>query len=818
MPKYKKKGAGAKFPIILLATLLFILLLASPVSAVTLGDVTENNNINVQDVVLVMQHVLGIADPELTADQRAAADVNCDGSINVQDATLIMQKVLGLIDEFPCDETDVDLSYKAEATGKKVVTISFSKRASNPDDAEIRLMRDTSTIPISLVTTTWSDDQREVELRRSVNYLPGNYKVTISGLDLEKVHYEFKIEEERVGSISITSPNLVVEPTDARKARGHYRVYNQYDEDITSHTLARNLRWTSSLGNIVHGLGNVAEIRDDNQGVVTIEVQPWATPFTLSDELTLTVVDPSSEVKTTRKVGIVDTMEVSAFKFGEVIPLPAPRRVVEVGWNPAARILIERAIDEHGINRNTYGELVGQISLIASDTNVRLYLADKDHGYDSDKQAAIYVDTTGISTERTISISVISNKTGERFQMPLTIGEDPYARGVEIGSIENGRAYGDRSDVIASGDGTIYLPLTVRDQYGEQRRPWQIAADYQNGRFELESSNNNVIDSNDLSIETDYDSSYRGYLKIDRIRAVGYSNIKVSLVDTDYYDIRELVVSPPREPAEIHLPRAITRLTPPYYRISQGSDEEFRFLYNDQYGDSYAARTADNDNFRVRVSIEQYSVESHPGALTLSRTDIGSFTSEMDSVTSAQLEDRYKVTAHDTRTGVSIIRGVLQKRDANNNYKDLFEAKTYIEVVEDVIARLRNAQVQNLVGDLAGQSQEFRFTVEGRMSFGTEVTIDIEDSKGVRYSSDPDDYVVTGVTGVITDVDVGALGRNPVITFETRQLFIFDGRTVTITALDVNATRDDDRDIEVVFTRKDSDATAVATFDADLLP
>ena len=803
MPKYKRKGAGAKFPIILLSTLILILLLASPVSAVTLGDVTENNTINVQDVLLVMQHNLGIADPELTEDQIEAADVNCDGTVDVQDATLIMQMVLGLIDEFPCDEAHADLSYTAEATGKKIVTISFNKAVANSDDAEIRLMREPSTIQVSHITTSWNDDRTEVELRRSVNFIPGDYKLTISGLDLENTHYDFSIASERVGSISITSPNLVVEPSDARLARGHYRVYNQYEEDITSRPLASDLRWTSSLGNIVHDLGNVAEIRDDNQGVVTIEVQPWGTPFTLSDELTLTVVDPSSEVKTTRKVGIVDTMEVSAFKFGEVIPLPAPRRVVEVGWNPAARILIERAIDEHGVNRNTYGELAGQISLIASDTDVRLYLADKDHGYDSDKQAAIYVDTShpNIDSERTISISVISNKTGERFQMPLTIGEDPYARGVEIGSIEDGRAYGDRSDVIASGDGTIYLPLTVRDQYGDERRAWQIVADYENDRFEFESNDHTVIRPDDISIETQFGSS-RGYLKIENIRAPGYTNIKVSLVDTGQYDLREIAVSPPREPAEIHLPSAITSPTPPYYKILQGNSESFRFLYNDQYGDSYAAKTADNDNFQVEVSIEQYSVESHAGALSLSPTGT-------ETVTAAQLEDHYTMTAHDTRTGVSIIRGVLQDRDG----RDLFEAKTYIEVVERDVERLIDVYAEDLDVGVANQDQQFEFTLDGSMSRNTKVTIEIPSSEGITYSDDPDDYTVFGVAGVVTDVDVFLNGRNPEITFEVTGFVIPDGDRVTIIAEGVNAPDSVKEEIDVFFNREDSDETTSTTFD-----
>ena len=807
MLNMERKRAGAKLTLIMLSALLLLLMFASPALAVTLGDVTEDGNINVLDVVLVMQHILGLADPELTASQKAAADVNCDGDINVQDANLIMQKVLKLIDEFPCDPPDEELSVTAKATGKKIITVSFNKAVSNPEDAELTVIREPSTIPVSHITTSWNEANTEVELRRSVNYVPGDYMVTVKGLELNRVHYSFTIEPERVGKILITSPNLVIGPTNPWAVRGHYRVYNQYGEDITSHPLASNLKWGSSLG-------DVASITDDNEGAVTVTVPGWTTPFTIADELTLTAVDPPSEVMTSRRVGVVDTMTIEAFKFGEITPLPKPRRVVEIGWDPAARILIDRALDDRGINRNTFGELQGQISIISSDDRVVPYLRDKDYGFQSDKQAAIYVDTTGMPVEKTISISVVINATGERFMMPLTIGEDPYARAVEIGTIENGKAYGDRSSVIASGDGIIYLPLTIRDQYGDERTNWQIAADYLNNRFKFDSTNDTVIDKANISIETAFDSRYRGYLKITDIGAVGYSTIRVEVVDTGKYDLKEIVVSPPRKPAEIHLPAAITRLAPPYYRMTQGSTTNFRFVYADQYGDSYAATIADNANFRVYVSVEKYSIEGDVKALELSPVDVDTPTRayKIDTVTTAQLENRYTLTASNTLTGVSKVKGVLQVIDG----KDLFETKTYIEVVEEFIARLRDAHVDDLLGDLEGQTQEFRFTLEGRMSFGTEITIDIDDSKGARYSDDPLDYTISGATGEITGVSVDSLGRDPVITFETRQLFIPDGRTIVITAENVNTIRRDESDIEVVFTRKDSDATAVATF--DILP
>jgi len=63
-----------------------------------IGDINEDGIINVQDVVLAMQHVLMIE--ELAEEQAAMADANGDGEINVVDVTLLMQFALGLINTF----------------------------------------------------------------------------------------------------------------------------------------------------------------------------------------------------------------------------------------------------------------------------------------------------------------------------------------------------------------------------------------------------------------------------------------------------------------------------------------------------------------------------------------------------------------------------------------------------------------------------------------------------------------------------------------------------------------------------------------------
>jgi endo-1,3-1,4-beta-glycanase ExoK len=68
---------------------------------IKLGDITGDGKIDVEDVTLVKQYVLGLK--LFTNDQKEAADVNGDKKINVIDVVLIMKKALGLIDKFPTE-------------------------------------------------------------------------------------------------------------------------------------------------------------------------------------------------------------------------------------------------------------------------------------------------------------------------------------------------------------------------------------------------------------------------------------------------------------------------------------------------------------------------------------------------------------------------------------------------------------------------------------------------------------------------------------------------------------------------------------------
>ena len=107
MMKSIRKRAGAKTSIVFLSVLILLFLISSISFAgpAQLGDVNEDGEVDVLDVVLVVRHVLEIE--LLDEEQEVLADVNCDGEIDVIDISLIMQYALEIIDEFPCDLIEV---------------------------------------------------------------------------------------------------------------------------------------------------------------------------------------------------------------------------------------------------------------------------------------------------------------------------------------------------------------------------------------------------------------------------------------------------------------------------------------------------------------------------------------------------------------------------------------------------------------------------------------------------------------------------------------------------------------------------------------
>ena len=58
-----------------------------------LGDCNGDGVVNIQDIVRIVNYVLGTTD--LDAQEKAGADANGDGTVNILDVVAIVQYILG---------------------------------------------------------------------------------------------------------------------------------------------------------------------------------------------------------------------------------------------------------------------------------------------------------------------------------------------------------------------------------------------------------------------------------------------------------------------------------------------------------------------------------------------------------------------------------------------------------------------------------------------------------------------------------------------------------------------------------------------------
>lgn len=125
-----------RFTFVLISAVLLLIIFSTPAAAAIYGDVNNDGKVNVQDVVLVMQHILLLDKTPFTEAKIIAADVNGDGVIDVRDVTLMSQKTLKLIDVFPVEARALQVA-SVKAVNPKQVEVRFSRILTGTEKAKM---------------------------------------------------------------------------------------------------------------------------------------------------------------------------------------------------------------------------------------------------------------------------------------------------------------------------------------------------------------------------------------------------------------------------------------------------------------------------------------------------------------------------------------------------------------------------------------------------------------------------------------------------------------------------------------------------------
>ena len=141
----RKRTVSLIITLIILLIFIFGFLNIPVAHALLYGDVNDDGVVNIQDVVLVIQHTLNLE--KLADNQKLYADVNNDGIINILDVSLVMQNTLGLIEGFPdLPQSEADLIKDfivadGVAPGKKLVVVTLT--VSDPQSYRVYIAGET---------------------------------------------------------------------------------------------------------------------------------------------------------------------------------------------------------------------------------------------------------------------------------------------------------------------------------------------------------------------------------------------------------------------------------------------------------------------------------------------------------------------------------------------------------------------------------------------------------------------------------------------------------------------------------------------------
>jgi len=463
------------------------------------------------------------------------------------------------------------------ATNSKTLEVKFNKEV-DPTKVTFTTTRDGNPV---VLTATVSADKKSATLSSDSALLTGTYVVTASGETFAegKNSATVDIAAEKVSKIEFTSDKLVKTANDV--ATVGYKVYNQYNEDITTSALAANLQYISSVAQDT--------LSDDNAGVITLDA---SSNFTADQKIVITAIDATSGVTVSKSLTVADAAALDSFALG-TLRYPTDKTRVETGSAAAAYLGVD-AKDQYGNAVTSPVTLGNAIQLISSDSNVTL-------SFDTlDSKPVIKVNTAALATAKKVVITAVVKATGATTQYTVDVVNPPAAAEVAVAA---------PTAVIAAGDtaGSLVAGLTVKDQFGGTLTTDEIVA--QASDLTITSSNSSVIASSDLAIATSGGNKGK-IVSTGAIGAAGTTTITVTVNATGKSSSFTVEAKAARSLSTLSLPTTLAT------NLIQGAETTFALSYKDQYGADFTPST----NSALKVNLSVTKVSGDDNGVTLSPT------------------------------------------------------------------------------------------------------------------------------------------------------------------------------------------------------
>ncbi len=252
---------------------------------------------------------LGLVATGVNFEAKASRGVMAEATLSALNAPLAndSKTSLGASLELPgFDLVSVLAVDSIKANTAKSFQVEFNRPVTEEDKVTFSVKRLTSELS---VTTTWNEDKTVATLASSANLADASFVVSVSA-DAQVVASEsITITPQKVSRIEFTSKNVAVNLSTG-VGFVTYKVFDQYDNDITTSYLANNMTFQS--GAVAAG-GSVV----GRNGTITLT--PGGNPLIQFPNISIVVYDTTSGISATVTLPTASAVgTLSSFELGSV--------------------------------------------------------------------------------------------------------------------------------------------------------------------------------------------------------------------------------------------------------------------------------------------------------------------------------------------------------------------------------------------------------------------------------------------------------------------------------------------------------------------
>ncbi len=281
----------------------------------------------------------------------------------------------------------------AAIVGASKLTVTFGS-AVDTTKASFEVKSGSFIVPVNV---TWDADKKVATLTKTFGkFAAGTYTVTEKGLTYSGTGNNvalLTLEAEKVAKIEITSD--LVKTTGVGTATADYKVYNQYNEDVTA-------------AYTVNGVSSYGTVGASATGTVTVNKgSAWATTDPTSGSLTLYI----GAVTATKTVNLVSAKATDTFTLGAaVLPTTVPATVRFADDMTDVKVEYS-AVDQYG--NAVYPTTTTGLTFVYGSGIVAASATFSDDPADAGSKTILTVDLAEVAVQTNATLTVIVNATGK---------------------------------------------------------------------------------------------------------------------------------------------------------------------------------------------------------------------------------------------------------------------------------------------------------------------------------------------------------------------------------------------------------------------